>query len=242
MNELKIITYQNQRILTTQQLAESYDTTQKVISNNFNNNKIRYQEGKHYFFLQGEELNSFLHSLNLGTQNSNKIRSMYIWTEKGAFLHAKSLNTDKAWELYDKLVDCYFRKAVAPSLAEQAKIALALSSETAGRVEEINDDLQYFKKDIPLFPVECDDVQKAVRQLGMKILGGHGSPAYCDDSLRGRVYADIGHEIKHKFGVRSYKAIRRKYLNDVNTIIERYTCPMDLVEAIKDANTVTKEE
>ena len=85
MNELKIITYQNQRILTTQQLAESYDTTQKVISNNFNNNKSRYQEGKHYFFLQGEELNSFLHSLNLGMQNSSKIRSMYFWTEKGAF-------------------------------------------------------------------------------------------------------------------------------------------------------------
>lgn len=70
---------------------------------------------------------------------------------KGAFLHAKSLNTDKAWELYDKLVDSYFRKTVVPSLAEQARIALALSSETAGRVEEVNNDLQNFKKDIPLY-------------------------------------------------------------------------------------------
>ena len=49
MNELKIITYQNQRILNTQQLAESYDTSVKRISQNFNTNKERYQEGKHYF-------------------------------------------------------------------------------------------------------------------------------------------------------------------------------------------------
>ena len=238
MNELKIITYQNQRILNTQQLAESYDTSVKRISQNFNTNKERYQEGKHYFFLQGEELSSFLQSANCGTQNQ-KVRSMYLWTEKGAFLHAKSLNTDKAWELYDKLVDSYFRKTVIPSLAEQARIALALSSETAGRVEEINDDLQNFKKDIPLLPVECDDVQKAVRQLGTKILGEHGTPAYRDDSLRGRVYADIGREIKHKFGVRSYKAIKRKYLDDVNEIIEKYTCPKDILEDIIAANKVT---
>lgn len=95
------------------------------------------------------------------------------------------------------------------------------------------------KKDIPLLPVECDDVQKAVRQLGTKILGGHGTPAYRDDSLRGRVYADIGREIKHKFGVRSYKAIKRKYLDDVNEIIEKYTCPKDILEDIIAANKVT---
>ena len=35
MNELKIITYQNQRILNTQQLVESYDTSVKRISQNF---------------------------------------------------------------------------------------------------------------------------------------------------------------------------------------------------------------
>ena len=28
---------------------------------------------------------------------------LYLWTEKGALLHAKSLNNDKAWEVYDWL-------------------------------------------------------------------------------------------------------------------------------------------
>ena len=47
-------------------------------------------------------------SENLGiAPNLNKL---YLWTEKGAFLHAKSLNTDRAWEIYDVLVDTYFKK------------------------------------------------------------------------------------------------------------------------------------
>ncbi len=117
MNELKIIEHQKQRVLLTQQLAESYGTTSKVISNNFNNNKERYVEGKHYYHLQGEEFKRFLQSSNLGTQISNKTRSLYLWTERGAFLHAKSLNTDKAWEVYDSLVEHYFNsKEAKPSL------------------------------------------------------------------------------------------------------------------------------
>lgn len=107
MNNLTVTEYKDIRVLTTQQIAEAYETTDKVISNNFNNNKDRYKEGKHYICLIGEELRAFKgKSLNLGiAPNANKF---YLWTEKGAFLHAKSLNTDKAWEVYDHLVDTYF--------------------------------------------------------------------------------------------------------------------------------------
>lgn len=41
--------------------------------------------------------------------NLKYARILYLWTEKGALLHAKSLNADKAWEVYDYLVDFYFR-------------------------------------------------------------------------------------------------------------------------------------
>lgn len=93
MNELQITELNGQRVLTTQQIADGYGTTNKVISNNFNNNRTRFEEGKHFILLVGEYLKEFLHSQNLGTQN--KIRKLYLWTEKGALLHAKSLGTDE---------------------------------------------------------------------------------------------------------------------------------------------------
>ena len=113
MNQLQNIEHQKQRVLLTQQLAESYGTDNKSISYNFNHNKERYQEGKHYFLLQGNDLKAFreIHDL------PNNLNKVYLWTERGAFLHAKSLNTDKAWEVYDSLVEHYFNsKEAKPSL------------------------------------------------------------------------------------------------------------------------------
>lgn len=97
-----------QRVLTTAQLAEAYGTTVDTINRNFNRNKDRYTEGKHFYCLTGEDLKNFA-SDNLSGANSNKVRTLYLWTERGALLHAKSLNTDKAWEVYDFLLDTYFR-------------------------------------------------------------------------------------------------------------------------------------
>ena len=122
MNQLQPIEHNNQRILTTQQLAEAYGTDANNINVNFHNNKDRYTPGKHYYALEGEELKQFLslHLKNLQVQNVSKIRTLYLWTEKGAWLHAKSLNTDRAWEAYEMLVDDYYR------IKEQPQPATAL--------------------------------------------------------------------------------------------------------------------
>lgn len=111
MTEFKLTPIENEgkRVLTTAQLAEAYETTEKRISENFNRNKEHFIEGKHFYCLTGDELKTFLQSANCGMQNLRKIRTLYLWTEKGALLHAKSLNTEKAWEVYDFLVDNYFR-------------------------------------------------------------------------------------------------------------------------------------
>jgi phage antirepressor YoqD-like protein len=106
--DLVVIELRGKRVLTTAQLAEKYEATDRKIVDNFNNNKGRYEEGKHFILLQGEDLRKFKSkNENFGfAQNLNKL---YLWTEKGAWLHAKSLNTDKAWEAYELLVDEYYR-------------------------------------------------------------------------------------------------------------------------------------
>lgn len=108
MQELKVIEMKGMRVLTTQQIAEAYGANVQLIKNNYNYNKQRYQEGKHYIAVQGEELRQFKAGFEIQT-NLKYAHILYLWTEKGALLHAKSLNTDKAWEVYDHLVDFYFR-------------------------------------------------------------------------------------------------------------------------------------
>ncbi|MDE5770800.1 MAG: ORF6N domain-containing protein [Ruminococcus sp.] len=82
MTELKLTPIENEgkRVLTTAQLAEAYGTDSKVISYNFNHNKTRYIEGKHFYRLTGEELKAIreIHEL------PKNINTLYLWTEKGA--------------------------------------------------------------------------------------------------------------------------------------------------------------
>ena len=108
MNELQITELNGQRVLTTQQIAEGYGARTRTIVDNFNNNRNRFEEGKHFILLEGEYLRVFKReNENFGfAQNINKL---YLWTEKGALLHAKSLGTDEAWDMYDILVDTYFK-------------------------------------------------------------------------------------------------------------------------------------
>jgi hypothetical protein len=49
--DLQIIEYRGQRVVTTEQLAAGYGATEQMITNNFNRNKSRFVEGKHYFKL-----------------------------------------------------------------------------------------------------------------------------------------------------------------------------------------------
>lgn len=41
-------------------------------------------------------------------QISPKTRSLILWTERGAAHHAKMLDMDQAWEVFEKLEDSYF--------------------------------------------------------------------------------------------------------------------------------------
>ena len=106
--KLDILEVTGIRVLTTKQIAEAYGVTKDQIIYNFNYNKDRYILGKHYIEVTGDELRR----LKTTCENQMSLKyakSLYLWTEKGALLHAKSLNTDKAWEGYDYLVDYYFR-------------------------------------------------------------------------------------------------------------------------------------
>lgn len=142
MNEITIVEYQNQRVLLTSQLAKSYETTTRRISENFNANKERYVEEKHFYCLEGDALRNFRANTEITDLPSN-INKLYLWTEKGALLHAKSLNTDKAWEVYDRLVETYFRaKEVMPklnNLSPQLQLLINMEIEQNKMKEQIQE-------------------------------------------------------------------------------------------------------
>lgn len=63
-----VVEYSNQPVVTTEQLAEFYGCEPKQIRQNFNNNKERFVEGKHYFKLDGEQLRVFRTASKISTR------------------------------------------------------------------------------------------------------------------------------------------------------------------------------
>ncbi|MDK1192383.1 ORF6N domain-containing protein [Cronobacter dublinensis] len=107
-------------VITTELLAKLYGTEVANLKMNFSRNAERFVQGKHFFKLEGSELRDFKHRVALNYSVSDEVtesypvkiarnvRSLILWTERGAARHAKMLETDQAWEVFEKLEDCYF--------------------------------------------------------------------------------------------------------------------------------------
>lgn len=227
MNQLQIIVHSNRRVLTTAQLAESYGADEKRISENYSRNKERYTEGKHFVLLQGDELRVFKHEYaNCGVaQNANKY---YLWTEKGALLHAKSLNTNEAWNAYEMLVDEYYtiKENVIPLSKDQALVTVLRT--TADLVEdtqaikieqhEIRRELSIINEKVEEQITLTSGEQRAVqKEVAIKVYEIED-----DATIRPKLFRELHREIKDRFAVASYKDVRRQELQTVINYIRSW--------------------
>lgn len=203
MNDIQIVEYNNIRVLTTQQVAEAYETEQQIITNNFNRNKERYFEGKHFICLKGDELREFrAKNQNDVLPNANKL---YLWTQKGCLLHAKSLNTDIAWEVYDRLVDNYFVPAKQLSQVDMMRIQLGMIDNHEDRITNLENNmtLDYGQQRV---------LEDAVNKTVIDVLGSKESNAYKE--IGKKVFAECNRDLKHYFNVNARNNVPKKKFDE----------------------------
>lgn len=227
MNELTVTEYKNVRVLTTQQIAEAYEADVKVISNNFNRNKERYIEGRHFICLEGEELKIF--KTNHHFDESSRINKLYLWTEKGAFLHAKSLNTDKAWEVYDRLVDEYFDKGSRKPLTVAEQIQL-LAQGTADHEERI----EKLENTMTIDYGQQKYLGDLVSIVVIEVLGGKNSNAYSE--IGKKVFAECNRDVKSYFGVNARNNIPKLRYEEAVKYIKGWQPCTNTKMQIRDCN------
>ncbi|SCH64433.1 ORF6N domain [uncultured Clostridium sp.] len=186
-------------MLTSAQVAQMYETDTKTISYNFSYNKRKYIEGKHYIKLEGTELKEFKASREI--PDCHKFSAhLYLWTEKGALLNAKSLNTDKAWQAYDYLVDFYFRAREQKQEKEKNEVVPTTTSTEKIKEEDI---LPVMKEPIAVFRNLMAFADVNGIQIKMKSLQHHNSMMYDkriavrENQSFERVTYEIAYELAH---------------------------------------------
>ncbi|ENU8846989.1 ORF6N domain-containing protein [Salmonella enterica] len=176
---LSPITHNQTPVITTELLAQLYGAEVKNVQNNYARNAERFVAGKHFFKVTGDDLKNLRvtlsHSQNLqpslrGLQISPKVRTLILWTERGAARHAKMLETDQAWEVFEKLEDCYFSQK-QPVSARQSHPAIPFPKERRFIVTVSPDgtaDTQPLPDDV--FVGKVSSILSDLRQMGWIVI------------------------------------------------------------------------
>ena len=181
MSKLIPLEFKNQRIMTTKVLAEQYGTNEQNISKNFTRNQLRFEEGKHYFKLEGKELKDFKGYV-LNDESLKYVSVLYLWTDRGAARHAKILDTDEAWEVYEELEENYFNpKENKPTCIEDVLISSlqemkALKNEVQEvkkTTKENKEEIQGIREVVALNSADWKADSKAIVVKIAKKLGGN---------------------------------------------------------------------
>ena len=202
MNNLQIIEHEGIRVLTTQQLSEVYETSTENIKQNFKRNKERFNEGRDYYLLKGEQLKEFLQVTNSHLQNQSKIRSMYLWTERGANRHSKILDTDMSWTQFDVLEETYF-KVKSMSAMQILKLQNAALMEVDEKVEHIDSRVTNLENTTTVDSRKQYTLRKIASATAVRVLGGKDSQAYLE--LHHKVFCQLWRDYKDYFKIPSYR-------------------------------------
>lgn len=237
---------EGKKAMLVKEIANIHGRELKVINQSINMNRTRFKNGVDILDLKSVNGIDRDFLIGLGFSNSSiaNANNIYLLSERGYSKLLKILEDDFAWEQYDKLVDGYFnmREQVNSGQVRQLtteetlELQFKFTKEVKKEVKELREEFTEYKETTPLFTVECKELQALVRRKGVEVLGGKGSQAYIDNSLRGKVYADIQHQLKREFQVTKYEAIKRGQFVTAKEIVENYRVPTGLKEEIIKAN------
>lgn len=174
---------------------------------------------------------------------NNHIQQMLVINEAGMYAlifgsKLESAKKFKNWVTREVLPSIRKTGTYTMPQTTDGKIALLAQGhmELKAEVEEIRNDLEALKMDLPILPIEQSLITEAVRKKGVSLLGGRDSKAYKNRGLRQRLYSNLYSNLKYEFGVKSYRAIKRSQTDQALAIIQRYQPPFFLAEIIENEN------
>lgn len=102
--DFPIVEFKGEPVLTFSMIDSMHQRPTGTARKRFNDNKERFIEGKHFYHIDSSQKSEF-RTYGIAIPP----RGIVALTERGYLLLAKSLTDDRAWEVQERLIDCYFR-------------------------------------------------------------------------------------------------------------------------------------
>lgn len=142
----------------------------------------------------------------------------------------------------DILADAFMpkRPRIPKSPLELLELHYEAIKQVDGKVNEIRNEFEKFKQEIPIFGEECSNITDEVKAKVRECLGGKDAPAYQDKQLHRKLYRDIYTQTNRMFGVKKYKLIHRNQISEYINAVKDYTPPIGIQSEIDSANSQMK--
>lgn len=253
--QIVAVEWNGERVVTTAQLADIYETDIDNVKKNFQRNVDKFTEGEHFYLLTGEELRAFKNRATdcpLVGKNANQL---YLWTRRGASRHCKMLGTDRAWEQFDALEENYYNPKVrqvdtselSPELQMFQKIFNSVAEQQleqkrqAEKVEQLDKKVDSIKDVIALNPNSWrTDSAKIVNKIALQMGGYEHIKAIREESyklLEERMGVALSIRLSNKKKTQALNGVSKSKidkLNQLDVIADDKKLIQGYVSVIKD--------
>ena len=120
----------DKKAMTINDIAVIHSTTVKRLNELINRNRKRFKDGIDIIdLLSNKNFEVVLNVLGFNQNQINRSNHIYLLSERGYAKLLKIMDDDKAWDIYDELIDNYFNMRVAikenkPAIVNQERLAI----------------------------------------------------------------------------------------------------------------------
>lgn len=220
--QVEVKEYEGLRVVTVWDIAKVHDREVKRINEIFKNNIDKFILKEDYFFLTPNEFSgSFKTAQNF---IPNNVKEIPLFTESGYLMLVKTFTDDLSWDIQRQLVKTYFRLKETQktmTLPQQLLAQAQCLVEMDNRITVVENKVD---NEIRVNSGEQLRITKAVKRrvcqridLAVDLIGK-------DKFMYQAIYRDL----KDRFGVASYKDIKRKDLTDCLNYISTWIEPFEI--------------
>lgn len=133
--EIRKIEYRGQQVVTFAMIDKVHGRPKDTARRSFNENRDRFIEGEDFLTPTSDEIRTMVAGgvFPKGTARGN------VLTKRGYLKIAKTLGDDKAWEVFDEMIERYFaaeQRAAAFTIPQTFADALRLAAKQAEQIEK----------------------------------------------------------------------------------------------------------
>ena len=230
MNEIIIINnekmevkeYEGLRVVTAWDIAKVHCREVKRINEIFKNNIDKFILKEDYFYLTTNEFSESFKT----TQDfiPNNVKEIPLFTESGYLMLVKTFTDDLSWNIQRQLVKTYFRfkeaqksLTVPQQLLAQAQCLVEMDNRITVVENKVDNEIR----------VDNGEQRKIQRAVATRVYQRLDIvPELTEDKKY--MFQAIYRDLKDRFGVASYRDIKRKDLRDCLEYVSAWIEPADL--------------